>query len=82
METALTQISKHSKKILEALERKETVAVTYRGKRRAILISAAPPRKRPKSSEHPSFGIWKDRLSDEDVPVMVRRLRKNRFDAV
>jgi hypothetical protein len=35
-------------------------------------------RKRAKASEHPSFGMWKDRFSNNEVPAFVRHLRKAR----
>ena len=35
-------------------------------------------KKRAKASEHPSFGIWKDRFTSSEVPAFVRSLRKAR----
>jgi len=34
--------------------------------------------KRMKASEHPAFGMWKDRFSNNEVPAFVRHLRKAR----
>jgi ribosomal protein L39E len=34
--------------------------------------------KRMKVSEHPAFGMWKDRFTNSEVPAFVRSLRKAR----
>jgi antitoxin (DNA-binding transcriptional repressor) of toxin-antitoxin stability system len=82
MNTSVAELRKNMKKVLTALDRKESITIFYRGKARGKLVPIEEDKQTRKSAEHPAFGMWKDRLEDKDVPEMVRRLRKGRFDAL
>jgi len=82
MEASVVDLRHKMKEILKALDRNETVTILYHGKEKGRLVpSASSGKKRMKASEHPSFGMWKDRFTKEEVPAFVRSLRKGRFDA-
>jgi antitoxin (DNA-binding transcriptional repressor) of toxin-antitoxin stability system len=67
--------------VLEALDRGETVTILYRGKPRAQLtpISAKTKFGARRATDHPFFGMWKDREDMEDVNANVRGIRKSRI---
>jgi prevent-host-death family protein len=67
------------KDILRAIDRGETVTVSYRGKEKARLVPIeAKPAKELKPSDHPAFGMWKDREDLKDPAAWVRKLRESR----
>jgi prevent-host-death family protein len=69
------------KDVLSAVERGETVIVTYRGKPKARIVPISEKRKSVKMTEHPAFGMWKDREDMKDPAAWVRKLRQGRrFD--
>jgi antitoxin (DNA-binding transcriptional repressor) of toxin-antitoxin stability system len=64
--------------LFDALEKGEEIVITYRGKVKAKLVSAAGAGKEtPKAEKDDLFGIWRDR-EDMDVEAHVRALRKGR----
>ena len=64
------------KDILRAIDRGETVTLTYRGKEKArILPIEKVPEKKMKPTDHPFFGMWKDRADLADPTAWVRKLR-------
>jgi prevent-host-death family protein len=64
------------KDILRAIDRGETVTVTYRGKEKARLVPIqAKPEEELKPSDHPFCGMWKDREDMNDPTAWVRKLR-------
>lgn len=82
MDASIVDLRKNTKAVLEALDRNETVTILYRGKKRGRLVPLTPFKKKKKASEHPAFGMWRERFDDKDVPGVVRQMRKSRFDAV
>jgi len=82
MNTLISNRNTAGKTLLDALDRNEPIPVLYRGKKRARLVPLLPQEKRLKAAEHPAFGMWKGRISDKDVPKIVRQMRKGRFDAL
>jgi prevent-host-death family protein len=69
--------------VLRALERNESVRISYRGRPRAILIPVEQSQKsRVPVSSISGFGMWKDYKSVDDVAGYVRNLRKPRINAV
>lgn len=63
--------------LFDALSNGEEITITYRGKAKAKLISAANTKTTQK--EDVAFGMWKDK--NGDVDTLVRTLRKGRtFD--
>jgi antitoxin (DNA-binding transcriptional repressor) of toxin-antitoxin stability system len=70
--------------ILKALDRRESVVISYRGKDRALLSplprDAAMPALDPR--DDPAFGLWRDRDDMPDPVAAVRRLLEGRDHAV
>lgn len=68
------------KDILRAIDRGETVTVTYRGKEKARLVPIASEKPKMKVEDHPACGMWKDREDMKDPVEWVRKLRaKQRY---
>jgi prevent-host-death family protein len=64
------------KDILRAIDRGETVTVSYRGKEKARLVPIeAKPEKELKPSDHPFCGMWKDREDMKDPVAYIRKIR-------
>ncbi len=81
MKASMLDLRRRMREVLAALDRNEPVTITYRGKDKAIMY---PVRKRSpmRASEHPSFGMWRDREDMQDVEAYIRKLRKPRIDAL
>ena len=83
MKASVLNLRRRMAEVLRALDRHEPVTILYRGRKRAILVPADRGEHEGKSvTDHPAFGMWKDRKDMEDVRVHVRELRKGRFHAV
>ncbi len=87
MEASFVDLRKRSREIIRALDRNESVTITYRGKPRAIMQPIAPDgtkrsTKKPRTEDQPAFGMWADRKDMKDVAAYVRHLRKGRFDGL
>ncbi len=83
MEASVVDLRRRMREILAALDRNETVTITYRGKPKATLTPIA--RKKLTVEEmrrHPAVGLWKDREDMKDPVAWVRKLRRSRFGAV
>ena len=64
------------KDILRAIDRGETVTVLYRGKEKARLVPIeTKPENELKPSDHPAFGMWKDREDMKDPVAYIRKMR-------
>jgi antitoxin (DNA-binding transcriptional repressor) of toxin-antitoxin stability system len=80
MEARIVDLRYRMKSVLEALDRGETVTILHRGKPRAQLAPIAAKKSGvPKATDHPFFGMWKDREDMEDVDAYVRGIRKSRI---
>jgi antitoxin (DNA-binding transcriptional repressor) of toxin-antitoxin stability system len=81
MEARIVDLRYRMKSVLEALDRGETVTILHRGKPRAQLTPIMGKAKAgvPKATDHPFFGMWKDRKDMEDVNAYVRKIRKSRI---
>ena len=78
MEATTKDLRLHTAELLAAADRGETVIISYRGKRRAVLKRWQDGESESTRGErNPAFGIWSDR-TDEDVADHVRRLRERR----
>lgn len=74
MQATTKDLRLHTAQLLAAVDRGETVVITYRGRRRAVL---EPWRETaPRQARNPAFGLWAER--SEDVAEQVRRLRQPR----
>ncbi len=81
MKATTLDLRRRMKDIIRALDRGESVTITYRGKEKGTII---PKRKKKRRSiaESPMFGMWKDRADMEDVHAYLRRLRESRRHVV
>jgi prevent-host-death family protein len=70
----------HSKALLDAVSRGDSVVITFRGKPCAKLVPYEDNNLAEHlQSEDDLFGIWRDRDDVESVDDYVRNLRKSRF---
>jgi len=78
MEATTKDLRLHTNAVLAAVDRGETVIVTFRGRKRAVLTRWCDEKleRAEQPAHNPAFGIWRDR--DEDVDAQVRRLRQPR----
>jgi len=83
MKASILDLRRRMPEVLRALDQNEPVTILYRGKQKGILYPAGKP-ERPiiSVSEHPAFGLWRDREDLRDVGAAVRRLRKGRSHAL
>jgi antitoxin (DNA-binding transcriptional repressor) of toxin-antitoxin stability system len=81
MKATVLDMRRNPKKILDAIERNETVTLTNRGKSVA-RIEPLRQAERPSIKDQAIFGMWADRDDMSDPVAYVRALRKGRFDAV
>ena len=81
METSIVDLRYRMKDVLRAIDRGETVTVTYRGKEKARLVpaNAAAGRAPVKVSDQPFVGMWKDREDMADPVAYIRKLRQPRY---
>ena len=79
MRATVLDMRRNPRKILDAIERNETVTLTNRGK---AVARIEPIRKaeRPSIKDLDVFGMWADRDDMSDPLAYVRTLRKGRFD--
>ncbi len=79
MNASVLDLRKNMKDVLAALDRDEVVTLTYRGRKKAVIMPCEAERPARKVAEHPAFGMWADREDMADVDAYVRTLRKGRF---
>jgi prevent-host-death family protein len=80
MKASIVDLRYHMKDVLRAIDRGETVTVLYRGKEKAKLVPIdSQPEKPMKSTDHPAFGMWKDREDMKDPSAWVRKIRRSRI---
>jgi prevent-host-death family protein len=81
MEASIVDLRYRMKDVLRAIDRGETVTVTYRGKEKARLVpsKAAAGQTPAKVSDQPFVGMWKDREDMADPVAYVRKLRQPRY---
>ena len=78
MEATVLDLRKNMRSILAALGRNEHVTLTYRGRKKAVIVPCWEEEKAVAASEHRAFGMWADRDDVADVDAFVRELRKGR----
>lgn len=83
MDATTKDLRLHTRELIAATERGETVIITWRGKPRAVLTAFKETSAIHRAERNPAFGLWADadhatRLS---VDQQVRALRQPRhFD--
>lgn len=80
MKATMMDLRRNPKKIIEAIERNETVTLSRRGQEIAYIIPKDVPQRKKSIKDSPAFGIWKDREDMKDPVEYVRNLRKGRFN--
>jgi prevent-host-death family protein len=79
MKASILDIRRRMKDVLAALDRSEPVTITYRGKPKGVLYPVRNAKRDARPiTDHPAFGMWRDRKDMEDVEAFVRGLRKSR----
>jgi prevent-host-death family protein len=81
MKVTTVDLRRKTKEIVRALDRGESVTITYRGEEKGTIVPAGR-KKRPSITESPFFGMWKDREDMKDVHEYLRRLRERRRHVV
>ncbi len=81
MELSTKELRSHTKLALDAVQRGETVTITYRGRpsARVVRIEDSEDGKQPQSTDNELFGLWADREDLDDVAEHVRTLRRSRL---
>lgn len=79
MNATVLDLRKNMKDVIAAIDRNEQVTLTYRGRRKAIIIPCPDATETKSAADHPAFGMWADRNDLDDVDTFVTNLRKGRF---
>ncbi len=80
MKATAKELRFHSKELLDAVSRGDSVVITFRGKPCAKLVPYEDLKpSEPVQDEKGLFGIWHDREDIDNVGEYVRGLRKSRF---
>ena len=81
MELTTKALRSHTRLLLDAVGRGETVTITYRGRpsARVVHLEGAPTAKGTPGAESELFGLWADRDDLDDVDAYVRNLRRGRL---
>ncbi len=81
MEASIVDLRKRMREVLAAIDRGESVTITYRGKPRALMTPVEQAKRRPTVpiEEDPAFGMWKDREDTRDAQAYVREMRRPRY---
>lgn len=80
MRASILDLRRHMRDILKALDRNESITLTYRGQEKATIIPAHEKMK-VNMEDHDAFGIWRKRRDLDNVNAALRRLRKGRVNA-
>ena len=79
MNASILDLRYKTKKILEALENREEVHLTYHGKLKAKIIPVGNNTNK-KIKDHPFFGMHQD--IQEPVETTIKKLRNRRYDDI
>ncbi len=77
MKASVMDLRYRTKEVLRALEGREEITLTHRGKAKGKIVPAdgIHPAS-PKITDHEAIGMWADH--QEPVPALVARIRKPR----
>jgi len=77
MDATTKDLRLHARELLSATDRGETVFISWRGRRRAVLTRWQEDSESASSPAHnPAYGLWRDH--EETVDSQIRRLRQPR----
>ena len=80
MEASVLDLRKRMREVMTAIDRHETVTLTHRGKRRAVIVPLAQTKKtKVRTAALAAFGMWSDRPETADPAAYVESIRKPRF---
>ena len=80
MEASVLDLRKRMREVMMAIDRHETITLTHRGKRRAVIVPWSKTRKtKVKTADLAAFGRWSDRPEMTDPAAYVETIRKPRF---
>ena len=80
MEASVLDLRKRMREVLMAIDRHETVNLTHRGKRRAMIVPwAKTKKKKVKVADLAAFGMWSDHPETANPAAYVESIRKPRF---
>jgi hypothetical protein len=83
MRASILDLRRRMREVLGALDRNEPVTILYRGRPKGVIHPSSPGSNAVASvTDHPAFGMWKDRADMQAVEQVVRSLRQGRFHAV
>ena len=81
MEASVLDLRKRMREVMMAIDRHETVTLTHRGKRRAVIVPwSKTKRTKVKTADLAAFGMWGDRPEMDDPAAYVDDIRKPRFN--
>ena len=81
MKASILDLRRRMSDILKALDKNETITLTYRGKKKATIVPVGR-NETIRLQDHPAFGLWADREDMADVAGTVRTMRRGRTHAV
>ena len=79
MKATMLDLRRNPGKIVEAIERNETVVLSKRGREIADIVPRQAAKPPLSLADSPAFGMWKDRKDLDNPAEYVRRQRKGRF---
>ena len=79
METSVSDLRKKMGEVMSAIDRHESITLTYRGRRRAVIVPLNEAKKsKVKVADLPAFGMWANRADMTDLVAYVDGIRKPR----
>lgn len=79
MEASVLDLRKKMSEVMSAIDRRERVTLTHRGRRRAVIVPLEEEKKtKVKVSDLPAFGMWANRDDMTDAVAYVEKLRESR----
>ena len=79
MEASVLDLRKKMHDVMSAIDRQERVTLTYRGRRRAVIVPVTDTKNsKTRVADFPAFGMWSDRGEMNDPVAYVERIRKPR----
>lgn len=78
MKASVLDLRKNMRSVLAALNRRERITLTYRGRKKAEIIPDTSEKGKILVSSHPAFGMWAGRQDLKKVDQFVRELRQGR----
>ena len=79
MEASVLDLRKRMRLVMSAIDRHERVTLTYRGRRRAVIVPLTEAkRSKIRVADLPAFGMWAERADMTDPVAYVEELCKPR----